>query len=87
MVNPGLRVAREVVNDLRKVPLDEVGEGYVLQDGPEVCPDGDPHLPQVLGRASVLDKLRPLAPDVRERALDGADDLCEVYLVRRRASQ
>ena len=65
----------------------EVGEGDGLEHRAQVRAQGDPDLLQRRGGAGVLDLLRPFAADVRERALDRADDVGEGDLGRVRASQ
>src|SRR5829696_1273876 len=83
MMHPGFGVAGEFCNRGRELSFHDVGEGYGLEDGAQVGADGDPDLLQVLCRALILDSLGPLAPDVREGSLDGADDGGERDLLRR----
>ena len=66
MMYPGFGVAGELRDRGGELSIDDIGEGYGLEDGAQVGADRDPDLLQVLGRALVLDRLGPLAPDVGE---------------------
>src|SRR5918993_3697971 len=83
VVHPGFGVAGELRDRGGELSVDDIGEGYGLEDGAQVGADGDPDLLQVLGRALVLHGLGPLASDVREGSFDGADDGGERDLLRR----
>src|SRR5215208_5103803 len=83
MMHPGFGVAGELGDGRGKLSFDDIGYGYGLEDGAQVGADRDPDLLQVFGRALVLDRLGPLAPDVREGSFHGADDGGERDLLRR----
>src|ERR671920_423076 len=83
MMHPGFGVAGELRDRGGELSVDDIGEGYGLEDGAQVGADRDPDLLQVLGRALILDSLGPLAPDVCEGSFDGADDGGERDLLRR----
>ena len=83
MVHPGFGVAGELHDGGRKLPVHEVGQGDGFEDGPHAGADGDPDLLQVFGRTCVLDRFGPLAPDVCEGSLDGADDARQPDLIGR----
>src|SRR5215212_184183 len=74
MVHPRLRVPGQLRDRGRELSFHDVGEGYGFEHGTQVGADRDPDLLQVLGGAGVLDHLGPLAPDVGQRSLYGADD-------------
>src|SRR5918997_712481 len=82
MVHPRFGVAGELRDRGGELSIDDVGEGYGLEDGAQVGTYGDPDLLQVLGCALVLDRLGPLAPDIRKGSFDGADDIGERDLLR-----
>src|SRR5215204_4081003 len=82
MMHPGFGVASELRDRGGEISVDDVGEGYGLEDGAQSGADRDPDLLQVLGGALVLYRLGPLAPDVREGSFDGADDGGEGDLLR-----
>ena len=53
-----------------------------LEDLPQARADGDPDVLEVTSRAGILDPLGAVAPDVRDRPVDGADDVREADLGR-----
>jgi hypothetical protein len=83
VVHPRFGVAGELDDLVGELAVDEVGQGYGFENGPHAGADGDPDVLEVLGGAGVLDGLGPLAADVGEGSLDGADDACEPDLIRR----
>src|SRR5215213_1398377 len=83
MMYPGFGVASELRDRGGEISVDDVGEGYGLEDGAQVGADRDPDLLQVLGGALILDRLGPLAPDVCEGSFDGSDDGGERDRLRR----
>src|SRR5215213_4590214 len=83
MMHPGFGVAGELRDRGGKLSVDDIGEGYGLEDGAQVGADRDPDLLQVLGGALVLYRFGPLAPDVCEGSFDGSDDGGERDLFRR----
>ena len=56
-----------------ELPGGEVGQGDVLEHGPEARPGGDPHVHDPPGRARVREVLGRLAPHGSERPVDGPD--------------
>jgi hypothetical protein len=72
---------------LRQLLVRDVGERRLLEHASQRRADRDPDLAQGLGRAVVLERVRLGARQVRERAVDGADDVGQRDLVRRAAQQ
>ncbi len=84
--DPGARVLRQEPHHVRQVPGHDVGQRDLLEHGPLVGAQRDPHLLQGFGRARVGDVLRAFAPDAEQLAVDGPDDIGQRDL-RRRARQ
>jgi hypothetical protein len=53
----------------------DVGQRRLLEHAAQRGAHGHPDLAQLLGRAAVLEQVRAGAGDVRERAVNGADDI------------
>ena len=63
-------------------PADQIGERDVSPTRPQVGPDRDPDVAQVLGRARVVGGFRGRVLNVGERALHGPDHVGEGDLLR-----
>ena len=79
---PGVRIGSDPADLFRQPAGGHVRERDVLQHGAQVAAHRDPDIPQGLGDPGVLDLLGPLAAHVRDRALDGADHVCQRDLGR-----
>ena len=64
-------------------PVEHIGQRRLVQNAAQAGSDGDPDDRQVLRRAGVRGLVRPQAAHLRERAVDGPEDLAEEDLVGR----
>src|SRR3984885_9461509 len=71
--DPGIRVRDELLHVRREFPGEHVGQGEVLEHRAQAGPDGDPDLLEILGGPGVAGRLRPEAPHLGQRAVQGAD--------------